>query len=124
MSARSARSPAVAAPEADRVRLGLRLREHRKAQGLTLKALSARSGVALSTLSKMELGQTTVGYEKVAAVARALALDAGHLFDTRAAAPAGVQAPSVVWSSAGAAPGYSSDNYDSACWRPTSRASA
>lgn len=112
MSARSARSPAVAAPEADRVRLGLRLREHRKAQGLTLKDLSARSGVALSTLSKMELGQTSVAYVKVAAVARALALDVGLLFDDPAPAPAGAGAPAVVWSSAEMAPLFRSDHYD------------
>ena len=112
MPARSARAPATAAPEADRERLGLRLREHRKARRLTLKDLSARSGVALSTLSKMELGQISVSYEKLAAVARALSLDVGHLFDTRAAAPAGAAAPVVVWSEAGGAPAYSSGNYD------------
>ncbi|MFC5521063.1 helix-turn-helix domain-containing protein [Polaromonas jejuensis] len=111
MSARNARIHA-AAPEADRVQLGLRLREHRKARQLTLKALSARSGVALSTLSKMELGQTSVGYEKVAAAARALSLDVGQLFDGRAPAPAGAAAPSVVWSPVGAGPAYSSGNYD------------
>lgn len=111
MSARNARTDA-AAPEADRVQLGLRLREHRKARRLTLKDLSGRSGVALSTLSKMELGQISVSYEKLAAVARALALDVGQLFDVRALAPAGAAAPSVVWSSADTAPAYSSGNYD------------
>ena len=60
-----------------------RLRAIRKAQGLTLKALSAQSGVALSTLSKIELGQISVSYEKLAAVARALAIDVGALFDPR-----------------------------------------
>ena len=112
MSARFARTVAAAAPEADRVQLGLRLREHRKARRLTLKELSGRSGVALSTLSKMELGQISVSYEKLAAVARALALDVGQLFDARAPAPAGAAAPSVVWSSADTAPAYSSGNYD------------
>lgn len=111
MPARSARTPA-AAPEADRAQLGLQLREHRKARRLTLKDLSGRSGVALSTLSKMELGQISVSYEKLAAVARALALDVGQLFDARAAAPVGTKAPSVVWSSAGSGPAYSSGNYD------------
>ncbi len=111
MPARSARTPA-AAPEADRAQLGLQLREHRKARRLTLKDLSGRSGVALSTLSKMELGQISVSYEKLAAVARALALDVGQLFDARAAAPLGAPAPAVVWSSADTAPAYSSGNYD------------
>lgn len=110
-SASSARTPA-AAPEADRVQLGLRLREHRKARRLTLKDLSGSSGVALSTLSKMELGQISVSYEKLAAVARALSLDVGQLLDARATPPAGAAAPVVVWSEAGGAPAYSSGNYD------------
>lgn len=114
MSARPVRTAAVppaAAPEADRVQLGLRLRGHRKARRLTLKDLSTRSGVALSTLSKMELGQISVSYEKLAAVAHALALDVGQLFDPRAAAP-DAPAPSVVWSPADAAPAYNSGNYE------------
>ena len=110
MSAPSVRT-AAAAPEADRVRLGLGLRGHRKARRLTLKDLSASSGVALSTLSKMELGQIAVSYEKLAAVARALALDVGQLLDARAAPARGTPAPSVVWSSADMVPAYSSGNY-------------
>lgn len=108
MSARSVRPPADAAPEADRARLGLRLREQRKVRGLTLKALSELSGVPLSTLSKMELGQTSVAYVKVAAAARALGLDVGQLFDD----PAPVGAPTVVCSQAGMAPLYRADEYD------------
>ena len=112
MPARPARTPAPA-PEADRVQLGLSLRAHRKARRLTLKDLSGRSGVALSTLSKMELGQISVSYEKLAAVARALSLDVGQLLDARAAAPrAGAAQPMVVWSEDGDAPAYSSGNYD------------
>src|SRR5688572_17781577 len=61
----ASRSRKAAVP--DRVRMGKRLREVRKAHALTLKALSQRSGVALSTLSKMELGQITVSYDKLAA---------------------------------------------------------
>lgn len=102
----------AATPEPDRVRLGLGLREHRKARRLTLKELSARCGVALSTLSKMELGQISVSYEKLAAVARALALDVGQLFDARAPLPPGTATPTVVWSSADTTPTYSSGNYD------------
>jgi len=104
--------PAKRAPQADRIRLGQRLRENRKLKRLTLKDLSARSGVALSTLSKMELGQTSVAYNKVAAVARALSLDVGQLFDTRARAPAGARAPMVVRADTGTAPTYSSDTYE------------
>jgi transcriptional regulator with XRE-family HTH domain len=98
-------------PGNDRVELGLRLRAERKARQLTLKELSARSGVALSTLSKMELGQSSVGYEKVAAVARALALDVGLLFagplPTAAAGPV-----AVAWSAEDEGPLHRSDHYE------------
>ena len=96
----------------DRTHLGERLRAIRKTQGLTLKALSARSGVALSTLSKIELGQISVSYEKLAAVARALAVDIGALFDPRAGAVRGAAQPVVVRSTLDTAPRYDGDNYD------------
>jgi transcriptional regulator with XRE-family HTH domain len=96
----------------DRTHLGERLRAIRKTHGLTLKALSARSGVALSTLSKIELGQISVSYEKLAAVARALAVDIGALFDPRAGAARGATQPVVVRSTLDAAPRYDGDNYD------------
>jgi transcriptional regulator with XRE-family HTH domain len=95
----------------DRVRMGLRLREIRKAHRLTLKELSQRSGVALSTLSKMELGQITVSYEKLAAAARALQVDIAQLFDPRADPPP-AKRPTVVRSTPAEAPRYDADNYD------------
>jgi transcriptional regulator with XRE-family HTH domain len=105
----ASRSRKAAVP--DRVRMGQRLREVRKAHALTLKALSQRSGVALSTLSKMELGQITVSYDKLAAAARALQVDIAQLFDPRAdASPA--RRPTVVRSTAAEAPRYDADNYD------------
>jgi transcriptional regulator with XRE-family HTH domain len=110
-----ARSSTLAvSPEADRASLGLRLREERKAQKLTLKDLSARSGVALSTLSKMELGQVAVSYEKLAAVAGALALDVSQLFAPQRAGTGALarQGAPVAWTSAEALPAYSSGQYD------------
>jgi transcriptional regulator with XRE-family HTH domain len=104
------RRPVAAARTPDRARMGARLREIRKGHGLTLKALSARSGVALSTLSKMELGQISVSYEKFAAVAKALDVDIARLFDPRAAAVKGH--PTVVRSTLDDAPRYDADNYD------------
>jgi transcriptional regulator with XRE-family HTH domain len=102
---------AAPAPALDRERLGQRLRAIRKTHGLTLKALSERSGVALSTLSKIELGQISVSYEKLAAAARALEVDIAELFDPRARAAPG-HAPRVVRSTAETAPRYDGDNYD------------
>lgn len=77
----------------DRHALGQRLRTLRRKQRLTLKDLSVRSGVALSTLSKIELGQVAASYEKFSAVARALGVDIGRLFD---AAPAAASAGPVL----------------------------
>ncbi|SHN08473.1 helix-turn-helix domain-containing protein [Rhizobacter sp. OV335] len=106
-----ARTTAAALP--DRERVGERLRAIRKRHGLTLGALSARSGVALSTLSKIELGQISVSYEKFAAVARALDVDIASLFDPLAeAAPAAGRRPVVVRTTLDAAPRYDAENYD------------
>ena len=110
------RRPAAAPPdrEHDRKHMGERLRAIRKAHRLTLKALSARSGVALSTLSKMELGQVSVSYEKFGAVARALEVDIAALFDARADAPAarGGKRPAAVRSTLATAPRYDAEHYD------------
>jgi transcriptional regulator with XRE-family HTH domain len=103
---RRGRAPAVP----DRASVGARLRELRKARALTLKDLSVRSGVALSTLSKMELGQVSASYEKLAAVARTLAIEVGQLFgDARAETSDG---PIAVRSTLADAPRYGTDNYD------------
>ncbi|MCG8905802.1 MULTISPECIES: helix-turn-helix domain-containing protein [unclassified Pseudomonas] len=64
----------------DRDEVGARLRAVRKQQKLTLKQLSDLSGVAVSTLSKMELAQVAVSYDKLAAAARALQVDIAQLF--------------------------------------------
>jgi len=115
LSSRSrARARTTAAALPDRERVGERLRAIRKGHGLTLKALSTRSGVALSTLSKIELGQISVSYEKFAAVARALDVDIAALFDPRAgAAPAaGHRAVVAVRSTLAEAPRYDAENYD------------
>ncbi|MBP5122717.1 MULTISPECIES: helix-turn-helix domain-containing protein [Pseudomonas] len=82
---------------------------------MTLKQLSERSGVALSTLSKMELAQVSVSYEKLAAAARALGVDIAQLFSP---APNLIQTrsaqvqPTVVSTTIADAPGYSTGHYD------------
>lgn len=60
--------------------VGARLRDARKANGLTLKALSERSGVAVSTISKAERGDIALTYDKFGALASALGLDYASLF--------------------------------------------
>ncbi|MGL5998793.1 MAG: helix-turn-helix domain-containing protein [Pseudomonas proteolytica] len=98
-------------PLIDRSQIGARLRGIRKNQKLTLKQLSERSGVALSTLSKMELAQVSVSYEKLAAAARALGVDIAQLFSPAQIAPNLVQ-PTVVSTAIDNAAGYSTGNYD------------
>jgi len=100
-----------ALPLLDRAEVGGRLRQVRKARQLTLKQLSALSGVPVSTLSKMELAQVSVGYEKLAAAARALNVDIAQLF--RASGPVSAPVPvTVVVDSLPAAAGYSTGTYD------------
>jgi transcriptional regulator with XRE-family HTH domain len=108
---RRTRSAAAPAESIARDVMGERLRSIRKAGKLTLKELSARSGVALSTLSKMELGQISISYEKFAAVARALNVDISRLFDP-AARRTGKAAPTFVHSALDSAPSYASDQYE------------
>ncbi|MGF0237554.1 helix-turn-helix domain-containing protein [Rhodococcus sp. IEGM1300] len=104
-------SSAQAHPLIDRDQVGARLRAIRKAQKLTLKQLSERSGVALSTLSKMELAQVSVSYEKLAAAARALSVDIAQLFRPATMALDSTQ-PTVVSTAIDTAAGYSTGNYD------------
>lgn len=98
-------------PLIDRALVGARLRAHRKRQGLTLKQLSERCGVALSTLSKMELGQATVSYDKLAAAARALSIELSQLFTPREIDD-GVTRPTAVTTRIAEATGYGTGNYE------------
>lgn len=104
-------SCSTAHPLIDRSQVGARLRGIRKDQKLTLKQLSERSGVALSTLSKMELAQVSVSYEKLAAAARALGVDIAQLFSPVKTALNLIQ-PTVVSTAIDSAAGYSTGNYD------------
>ncbi len=100
-----------ARPLLDRDEVGARLRQVRKARQMTLKQLSELSGVPVSTLSKMELAQVSVSYEKLAAAARALNLDIAQLF--RASGPASAPQPAtVVVDSLAEVAGYSTGTYD------------
>jgi len=95
----------------DKAEMGKRLRAIRKARGLTLKEVSAQSGVTLPTLSKMELGQVAISYDKLAAVARALTIDVGNLLEGRSEEFVGPR-PTVVKIPLGSSPSYASDHYD------------
>jgi len=101
----------AALPLLDRAVVGQRLRQVRKTRQMTLKQLSEASGVPVSTLSKMELAQVSVSYEKLAAAARALNVDIAQLL--RAGGTVTAPGPvTVVVDSLPAAAGYSTGTYD------------
>ena len=91
-----------------REEVGKRLRAIRKTRKRTLQMLTAESGIAVSTISKMELGQIAVSYEKFGAIARALQIDPSRLFDAAATGPDEPH-PTVVKSSVSSE--YMSENY-------------
>ena len=51
------------------------LRNTRLAQGMSLRALSARAGLPYSTLSKLENGKMALTYDKIVRLAQALGVD-------------------------------------------------
>lgn len=59
--------------------VGARLRTLRKQKDFTLKRLSEVSGVPLSTLSKIELGQAPLSYDKFMAISQALGVEMSQL---------------------------------------------
>lgn len=71
--------------------LGALLRNMRARQGLTLKEMSAKSGIPVSTLSKVEHDRLTLTYDKLYQLSQRLGLRMSELF-----AEPGEDAPPVV----------------------------
>lgn len=61
-------------------RLSQRLRELRQARGWTLGVLSERSGISVSSLSKVENGQISMTYDNLIKLARGFDIELGELF--------------------------------------------
>lgn len=115
----SNRSPAPASATAstpsalvlDPQTVGARLRSQRKAHKLTLSDLSARSGIALSTISKAERGDIALTYDKFAALAHALQIDFDAIFGrTDEKPPSRVVTP--AFTRAGEQAIYETPNYE------------
>ena len=70
---------------------GAAIRKLRLARGWTLEALSQASGVPVSTLSRVELGQNALNYDKLVRLCRALDVDLESLVTREAE---GAPAPS------------------------------
>jgi len=68
------------------------IRDVRLAQGLSLRALSARAGLPYSTLSKLENGKMALTYDKLIRLAQALNVDIRDMLAT----PAETSAPVAV----------------------------
>ena len=64
----------------DAQRLGLEIRELRKARGLTLKDLSAQIACSTAYLSRIELGSARVSVELLQEIGRVLSVDPGWFF--------------------------------------------
>jgi transcriptional regulator with XRE-family HTH domain len=67
----------------DHVDLGARLKRMRVDNGWTLEDVSQRTGVARSTLSKIENGQMSPTYDVLQKITRGAGLDIVELFDAR-----------------------------------------
>lgn len=94
--------PMSAAPErsANETALGLRIRGLRTARGWTLEQTSQRSGLARSTLSKIENGQMSPTYDALIKLANGLGIDLAELFSP-VREPAGVGRRSICRNGAG-----------------------
>jgi transcriptional regulator with XRE-family HTH domain len=68
--------------------LGALMRALRARQGWTLKEMSARSGIAVSTLSKVEHDRLTLTYDKLQQLSRRLGMRMSELFAEEADGPA------------------------------------
>ncbi|MBP0447153.1 helix-turn-helix transcriptional regulator [Roseomonas sp. SSH11] len=70
--------------------LGMRVRTLRAAARLTIREVAERSGIAISSISKIENNQLSPTYENILRLARGLGVDIAELFsDTRKESPRG-----------------------------------
>lgn len=98
--------PSPTATEQD---LGQRVRGIRKARKWTLQDAADRTGLAVSTISKMERGEISLTYDRFMRLAQGLGLDVGELFDADAE---GFEPGAVSVTRAGEAPLHRSATYD------------
>jgi transcriptional regulator with XRE-family HTH domain len=98
--------PSVTTSEAN---LGARVRDIRKARNWTLKEVSLRTGLAISTISKMERGEISLTFDRFMRLAQGLGMDVGELFDSHAE---GFSQGTVSVTRAGEAPLHRSATYD------------
>ncbi|MGY8705241.1 XRE family transcriptional regulator [Bradyrhizobium sp. 18BD] len=77
----------ITTPEGANSQLGQCLKAARQARGLTLKQVAERTGMALSTLSKVENGLMSLTYDKLVQLTSGLKMEIAELFNPAVAAP-------------------------------------
>ena len=77
----------ITTPEGANSQLGQCLKAARQARGLTLKQVAERTGMALSTLSKVENGLMSLTYDKLLQLTSGLKMEIAELFNPAVAAP-------------------------------------
>ncbi len=88
--------------------LGQRVRKMRKARDWKLADLSECTGLAISTISKMERGEISLTYDRFMRLAQGLGLDVGELFDPKSES---FEVGSVSVSRAGESPHHETQSY-------------
>lgn len=81
-------SETTTAPEGANSQLGQCLKAARQARGLTLKQVAERTGMALSTLSKVENGLMSLTYDKLVQLTSGLKMEIAELFNPATPRPA------------------------------------
>jgi transcriptional regulator with XRE-family HTH domain len=70
---------------------GAAVKAFREARGWTLSETSQRTGLTISTLSKIENNRVSLNFEKLSRLSAGLGIDIASLLDQRAAAPRSVR---------------------------------
>ncbi len=113
--ARAANAAASGAPPAGKQEVGTKIRKARKERGMTLQQVAAKSGLAVSTISKAERGQIALSYEKVLQLGSALDIDMTRLFmagDAQTTDPQNTAHPTVVKDRFEDVQRYETDQYE------------
>ncbi|QWP77287.1 helix-turn-helix transcriptional regulator [Lysobacter sp. K5869] len=112
MPAKRSKTVTVAAPAAAAHNPGVALRALRRQRGWTLAEIGARTGLPISTLSKIENGKMSLSFDKLTRIAQGLEVDIGELFSSQP--PAGNDAFGGRRSITRAGEGYAirTENYD------------
>ncbi|MFM0205892.1 XRE family transcriptional regulator [Paraburkholderia sediminicola] len=74
---------------------GQAIRALRNKLGLTLQEVSQRTGLAISTISKLEMGRASLSYEKLSLVSAGLGVNMSELLGLLGESPGSETAPSV-----------------------------